>query len=270
MLPEALRNALGQVVAEQRREWRRERELIEAQAREMVAELRARIVELEAKLTAKIDARLAELKDGAPGEPGPIGPPGPAGEPGPQGERGEPGPAGAQGPQGERGADGAPGKLPRVAAWEDRIYREAEVVTLAGAVYQAARDTGKAPPHEDWVCIVTAGRDGADGRSLNPRATWSPEEAYSRLDIVALDGGAFVARRDDPGPCPGDGWQLIAMRGKPGRPGERGERGEAGKGGVPGPGVVSIDIDDSGMVTIENADGSTVQGDFAPVLSRMV
>jgi hypothetical protein len=33
VLPDALRDALGQVISDQRREWRRERELIEAQSR---------------------------------------------------------------------------------------------------------------------------------------------------------------------------------------------------------------------------------------------
>jgi len=40
------------------------------------------------------------------------------------------------------------------------------------------------------------------------------------------------ARRDDPGLCPGDGWQVLASRGKardkgqPGPPGKKGEWGE--------------------------------------------
>lgn len=308
--PEALREALGQVIADLRREWRRELELIEAQGRQTIAELRAQIVELQSELRAKVDARLAELKDGAPGAPGERGDVGPQGEPGdkgdrgdagpqgepgepgakgepgangvrgekgepgeagPQGDRGEPGEKGDRGdagPQGDRGADGAPGKLPAVGDWEDRVYRDSEVVTFNGAVYQAQRDTGKAPPHDDWRCIVLAGRDGADGRSLNPRSTWSATEAYAYLDVVALDGGAFLARRDNPGPCPGEGWQLIAMRGKAGRPGDKGEAGKGSK-GDPGPAVVAIDIDDRGLVTITNADGTTAQGDFYPVLSQI-
>jgi len=117
---------------------------------------------------------------------------------------------------------------------------------------------------------VSAGRDGRDGASLNPRATWSPNETYARLDVVALEGGAFVARRDDPGPCPGEGWQLITSRGKPGRPGDRGPAGERGARGEPGPAVTAIDIDHTGMVTLSNADGSAVEQDFAPVLSRLL
>jgi hypothetical protein len=91
---------------------------------------------------------------------------------------------------------------------------------------------------------------------------------YDRLDVVTLDGGAFVAKRDDPGPCPGEGWQLLVQRGKTGRPGEKGDAIKGDKGDA-GPGVVSIDIDRSGMVTVTNADGTTAQGDFYPVLSQI-
>lgn len=378
-LPEAMREALGQVIADQRREWRREREVIEAQSRQLladaqrtIAELRVQIVELQTELRGKVEARLAELRDGAPGErgpqgergePGPAGPQGepgergapgdrgepgpagprgeigpagpegergpqgeqgpagergaqgdvgeigprgpvgergpigeigpqgergdtgpqglpgergPAGEAGPQGERGKPGPVGQQGergeqgPAGERGAEGAPGKLPAVAEWVDRVHREAEVVTHAGAVYQALRDTGKAPPHDDWRCIVPAARDGADGKSFTVRGTWTAGQDYRYLDLVALDGGTFVALRDAPGECPGAGWQLVSPRGKPGRPGDRGPAGERGTRGEPGPAVTGIEIDHTGMVTLTNADGSTVEHDFAPVLSRLM
>ena len=52
--------------------------------------------------------------------------------------------------------------------------------------------------------------------------------SYRRLDVVALNGGSFVALKDAPGPCPGPGWQLIASQGKRGAAGEKGERGERG------------------------------------------
>jgi hypothetical protein len=69
------------------------------------------------------------------------------------------------------------------------------------------------------------------------RGTWSETETYAALDIVALGGSSFIARRDGPGPCPGGGWQLIASAGKTGPkgpPGDRGERGTAGDRGLPG------------------------------------
>jgi hypothetical protein len=58
------------------------------------------------------------------------------------------------------------------------------------------------------------------------------DATYKRLDIVALNGGSFIAKKDDPGPCPGAGWQLIASQGKSGQKGERGERGLQGLPGM--------------------------------------
>ena len=64
--------------------------------------------------------------------------------------------------------------------------------------------------------------------------TFNEAAVYQRLNIVALGGSSFIARRDQPGPCPGEGWQLIASAGKPGKPGPKGERGERGEPGALG------------------------------------
>lgn len=37
------------------------------------------------------------------------------------------------------------------------------------------------------------------------RGTYDADGEYKRLNIVALNGGAFIARKDDPGACPGKG-----------------------------------------------------------------
>jgi hypothetical protein len=69
------------------------------------------------------------------------------------------------------------------------------------------------------------------------RGTYDAHEAYQRLDIVACDGAAFIAKHDAPGVCPGDGWQLMSKQGKAGKrgdDGERGLRGEKGERGEPG------------------------------------
>jgi hypothetical protein len=58
-----------------------------------------------------------------------------------------------------------------------------------------------------------------------------------------LNGSAFVARADDPGPCPGDGWQLIASAGRAGKPGPKGERGERGLPSQAGPKILGWQID---------------------------
>lgn len=216
---------------------------------------------------------------GAPGAEGPMGPQGVQGERGPQGARGEPGqtgapgeigPAGVQGPQGERGPPGArgeagergykgdkgepgdrgekgepglegpPGRLPLISEYQaKKVYYRGDCVTFMGACYQAIKDTGEAPPdHECWRMIASGGRDGA---SPTVRGTYDRAIGdYRGLDIVMLNGSSFIARRDAPGECPGEGWQALALVGKRGEPGQagqkgtRGERGERGERGAPG------------------------------------
>lgn len=172
------------------------------------------------------------------------------------------------GKDGEPGKDGRDGKLPLAKAWLDTVHREGEVVTHEGGTYQANRDTGKAPPHADWTCLAAPGRNGADGRSLVVRGTHSEDAEYSALDLVAMNGGSFIAKRDNPGPCPGDGWQLVASQGKAGKPGDRGAPGPAGR-GEPGSPVIAASIDGNGLLTLVNGDGSTVECDMYPVLAKI-
>lgn len=176
---------------------------------------------------------------------------------------------GAPGRDGEPGKDGRDGKLPLVKAWTDTVHYEGDVVTHAGGTWQALRDTGREPPHDDWACLASRGRDGVDGRSVNVRGTWSADEKYSALDLVAFGGASFIARGDDPGACPGSGWQVVATQGKRGNPGERGERGLKGDRGEIGPTIVAMTVDDQGLLTMTNADGSTVTCDLYPVLSKL-
>jgi hypothetical protein len=88
-----------------------------------------------------------------------------------------------------------------------------------------------------------AGRDGIDGRSLRVRGTWRADGAYEALDVVALNGCSFIARRDDLGECPGEGWQSMTLPGRRGDRGPKGEQGEKGEKGERGPGIVGWDID---------------------------
>lgn len=164
--------------------------------------------------------------------------------------------------------DGEPGKdgrLPIVKAWEDRVHYAGECCTFDGGTYQASRDTGRSPPHEDWTCIAAKGADGQDAEAFDIRGTYDPEAEYRRLSVVALGGASFIARRNDPGPCPGEGWQLVATQGKRGVPGPRGE----GAPGPAGPGVIALDIDADGILTLTNGDGSTVAADLYPLLSKL-
>lgn len=177
----------------------------------------------------------------------------------------------AQLPGPEAGKPGPEGKLPLVKAWEDRVYREAEVITFEGATYQAQRDTGKPPNHEDWLCIAAAGRDGDPAKQIDIKGTYDPDSTYFALNVVALNGGTFIAKRDDPGACPGEGWQLMSAQGKTGKPGE-GRKGDPGQSvkGPPGPPVVAAHINDEGLLTLVNADGSTVECDLYPLLAKVI
>jgi hypothetical protein len=150
-----------------------------------------------------------------------------------------------------------PGKLPCVKDYAaDHVHYEANLVTHAGALWQARCDTVHAPPHGDWACLARAGRDGSDGRSPKVRGTYDAHASYERLDVVALDGAAFIARRDNPGLCPGDGWQLLSRQGRPGRKGERGDPGPRGMPGEPGARFVNSKIDENYNLTILRADNS--------------
>jgi hypothetical protein len=88
--------------------------------------------------------------------------------------------------------------------------------------------TPRVPGAQDWVCLAVA------GHSFTVRGTFDQNVSYRRLDVVALNGGSFIAIKDAPGPCPGSGWQLLASQGKRGASGEKGERGAQGPQGNPG------------------------------------
>src|SRR5262249_9199583 len=100
-----------------------------------------------------------------------------------------------------------PAKFPNVKAWSENasIHYEGEIVTFAGSTYQAQRDTARAPPSQDWICLA------ASGSSLNIRGTYDSSVAYHHLDVVMINGSSFVALKDNPGLCPDSGnWHLLA------------------------------------------------------------
>jgi hypothetical protein len=78
----------------------------------------------------------------------------------------------------------------------------------------------------DFQATVKAAIEIALARRI--RGTHDPKAEYCANDMVAKDGGTFIARRNSPGPCPGDGWQLMARQGQRGRDGPEGRRGPPG------------------------------------------
>jgi hypothetical protein len=230
-LLEAMREASGHILAEEQHKFERERALIEAQFAATAAEVRAQIADLKSKLECGIAEKLAAIRDGEPGTPG------------------------ATGPKGEPGTPGRDGRLRGVTDWSGGVHYEGDLVVRDGSLYQCARDTGRPPPHvDDWICLARAGRDGG---TPNIRGTWSPEENYRALDVCALNGGSFIARKDDPGVCPGEGWQALTLQGKRGVAGPKGERGERGPAGQPAPSIVGWIVDKATYsVTPKMSDGT--------------
>jgi hypothetical protein len=64
----------------------------------------------------------------------------------------------------------------------------------------------------------TPGRDGADGVTGEARGQYDASETYGKHDRVASNGSEWIAKYDNPGPLPGEGWMLGAQ-GKKGKPG---------------------------------------------------
>jgi integrin beta 3 len=208
-------------------------------------------------------------RDGSRGERGELGAQGEKGEKGEKGERGEsgltikgdPGPQGPEGERGEkgdRGERGPPGLITGIKVYDvDAIHYENELVTHRGALWQAMHDTAKEPGSSaDWRCVAAAGRDG---HSLSIRGTYKEGETYGQLDVVAKDATWFVARRSEPGPCPGPDWQSGPC-GKRGEKGERGDSGPAGPRGETGRDakeIVGVSVDRKAYsLTLIMSDGS--------------
>jgi hypothetical protein len=208
LIVEELAAVAGQ--AERERDLLLARKLAEFGQREAEHELRL------LKLETELRNRLATLRDGEKGNPGEKGEQGEKGETvkGEKGDTGAPGEKGETGERGETGEQGAPG--------------------TDGA---AGRDGANGANGNDGA----PGANGNDGRSFVIRDTYDPNETYKALDVVTLNATWFVARADDPGPCPGAGWK-AGPSGRRGEKGERGERGPRGELGAPGREVAAWEI----------------------------
>ena len=155
---------------------------------------------------------------------------------------------------------------------------------------------------ENKLAEVRGALDVLRGRGVpglpNVRGTYRAGETYGALDVVALDGSSFIARRDAPGPCPGSGWQLLCSRGRRGEHGERGPMGftgaaaprwvsttfdtkemawtprfEDGTRGPPIPAKMlfhSIEVDGFALVVRAGGDGADVRIDLKPMFQRFL
>jgi hypothetical protein len=185
-------------------------------------------------LEEKIDERLAQIKDGKDGE------------------------------RGSEGQPGKDGKLPIAREWTNRVHYEGDVVRHNGSTYQALADTGQQPPHSDWGELASRGTDGI-GFVL--RGTYDASAEYKQHDIVMINRNSFAAKYDNPGECPGDGWQLFGPSGQRGKEGPPGMKGADGR----SVSIAKLEADPDAMVLrITDSLGKTFELDIHPIAERIV
>src|SRR5262249_54212137 len=80
--------------------------------------------------------------------------------------------------------------------------------------------------------------------------THSENKIYLQHDIVAKNGGSYIARRDNASTCPGPDWQQLTQPGKTGAKGERGFAGARGPQGESGKTFRTWKIDVENFVAI--------------------
>jgi integrin beta 3 len=90
---------------------------------------------------------------------------------------------------------------------------------------------------------------------------FDPAASYRGLDRVAFNNSEWVARWDDPGPLPGDGWMISAKVGRQGESGPRGPRGE------PGIGIAGATIGDW-AINLTLSDGTRKDINLLPLFDR--
>ena len=121
------------------------------------------------------------------------------------------------GPPGERGEQGEPG------------------IGMAGERGERAKRDRRAAMRRQW----------------RHRRTYDPKQNYADGDVVAHDGGSWLALTDDPGALPGDGWAQLTVRGQRGKPGERGPPGPEGRG------IRDVFVNETGeTLVVELSDGT--------------
>jgi integrin beta 3 len=220
------------------------------------AEERDRLGDLTLTLKAEIDAHktaallevtqaLATVKDGEPGLPGE------------RGEKGEPG---------QRGEKGDPGAVPELtddltAAVLDKTREDR--LELDEKLFAATRRFERLSTElEERLATVKDGEpgppgpEGAPGRDFTgeARGKYNNSETYLKFDRVAYNGSEWIARKDDPGPLPGEGW-MLGVQGKVGRP------------GVPGAGIQRAITKDYALV-LETTDGKVLTIDMRGMFER--
>jgi hypothetical protein len=182
-LVDAAEEAVARSIVRIEREAARAEELRAAEHRAFMAEQR----EALATLVRNAEAKIAEVRDGEPGEKGDPGQPGEKGEPGEPGlpgEPGEPGTPGEMGEPGERGADAYHGEA-RGLFDPEAEYRALDVVSLNGSEWRAKQDNPGPLPGDGWMLSAQRGKKGERGEP-GPEGKAGPGIIAGVVDPVTL------------------------------------------------------------------------------------
>lgn len=115
--------------------------------------------------------------------------------------------------------------------------------TAAAKSEQSAKDYAGKPPivqgdtWHTWNADSQSYTDTGIKASLTPKGEYSPDTAYTALDVVSYEGSSWLALKDVTGvaPAEGENWMLLAQKGDKGEQGIQGIQGIQGETGGPGP-----------------------------------
>jgi len=172
-LRDTLADLLGEVVANERRDFRKAFDAQAALCGEKIQALEEKIEGLMLEAKALVGPPGKDGEPGKQGEPGADGRDGLPGVPGPAGRDGANGKDGINGKDGEQGPKGEDGIVTAEAfadvykgIWAAAEYERGSIVTFAGSLFVSlAKTTDKPETSENWKLIVKRGRDGKDGKN---------------------------------------------------------------------------------------------------------
>ena len=118
-----------------------------------------------------------------------------------------------------------------------------ESATAAAKSEQSAKEYAGKPPivqgdtWHTWNAESQSYTDTGSKVSLTPKGEYSPDTAYTALDVVSDGGSSWMALKDVTGvaPAEGENWMLLAQKGDQGEQGIQGIQGIQGETGGPGP-----------------------------------
>ena len=118
-----------------------------------------------------------------------------------------------------------------------------ESAAAAAKSEQSAKEYAGKPPivqgdtWHTWNAESQSYTDTGIKASLTPKGEYSPDTAYTALDVVSYEGSSWLALKDVTGvaPAEGENWMLLAQKGDQGEQGIQGIQGIQGETGGPGP-----------------------------------